>query len=620
MSNWFRELGFFHQMMSERDREKKITNFIVFVYVLTSAIIGALLFYERGFDLSIKLLLLSVFYLVLLLILSRQGYDAFSRISLTFLVPLFTMTISVLAKKFPAAEVQVFNFYNTRTIILAGSILPFLLLRTKEKYLMILAVSIYAVSIFCFDVIHHLFGVGPSDLLNISNTRYFTTARFFDISFIFIIGALLFFKFSYQRVLDNYSLVVDEISTKNNELKKAQKTIQEQSTTLKRKNIELEKAFSQTSIELKNSNEELIKHNNELLQFSNTVSHNMRGPVASLLGLVNLLTQERDQALKNEIIGHIGQSAQALDLIIKDLNKVMDIRHQLFQIKEQVDIKHEVEQIIAGFRDPIEKGNVKLEVNIRQGNIYAVRSYLHSILYNLISNAIKYRDPGRDSRITVSSEVNSGDILIKVADNGIGISLEKHRSKLFGMYKRFHDQTDGKGLGLFLAREQTEAMGGTIEVQSELGKGSTFMVSVPVVDKKLMERQIYYQSDIGTIYYDATRLVFALVWHQNPSSEEYRDIFQRNLEVFRTYPANQWIGDVKHLGLVDKKDRIWFVENVLVEATEVGVKSFAIVKEPDDGKEEDYWNAMKSFCDKQNILFQTFHTMDEALNWDIATK
>ena len=104
---------------------------------------------------------------------------------------------------------------------------------------------------------------------------------------------------------------------------------------------------------------------------------------------------------------------------------------------------------------------------------------MHSIFYNLISNSLKYRDHSRDCNISIHVDFEDKSVTLTFADNGIGIDLEKYKDKVFGLYKRFHkDVADGTGVGLHLIKEQIETLGGNINVKSELGKGTTFIVEL----------------------------------------------------------------------------------------------------------------------------------------------
>ena len=104
------------------------------------------------------------------------------------------------------------------------------------------------------------------------------------------------------------------------------------------------------------------------------------------------------------------------------------------------------------------------------------KSYLESIFLNLLTNAIKYRDPVKQLRVTVATKVVEDSLIITFKDNGIGIDLNKSMDKIFGLYQRFHNYPDSKGLGLYLVKSQVESMGGTISVASIVGKGTTFTI------------------------------------------------------------------------------------------------------------------------------------------------
>ena len=110
-------------------------------------------------------------------------------------------------------------------------------------------------------------------------------------------------------------------------------------------------------------------------------------------------------------------------------------------------------------------------------NVLSVPAYLESIILNLMTNAVKYRSLDREPKIAISAKKQDGYLVLSISDNGLGIDLERYGDKLFGMYKTFHDNKDARGLGLYIIKNQIEAMDGNITVTSEVGKGSTFKVS-----------------------------------------------------------------------------------------------------------------------------------------------
>jgi signal transduction histidine kinase len=183
-----------------------------------------------------------------------------------------------------------------------------------------------------------------------------------------------------------------------------------------------------------------------------------------------------DPELK-EIITGFSKSTHLLNETINDLVKVVIIKDNPSIQKEKVLIKEIFENVfnqlsfLIGLHKPILKIDLE-EVSILNIN----KSYLESIFLNLLTNAIKYRSENKQLRVTISSKVVDNDLILTFKDNGIGIDLVRNRDKIFGLYQRFHNHPDSKGLGLYLVKSQVEAMGGTINVESTVGKGTTFII------------------------------------------------------------------------------------------------------------------------------------------------
>ncbi|MGB7843579.1 MAG: ATP-binding protein, partial [Salinimicrobium sp.] len=108
--------------------------------------------------------------------------------------------------------------------------------------------------------------------------------------------------------------------------------------------------------------------------------------------------------------------------------------------------------------------------------ITSVKSYLHSIFYNIISNSIKYRQALKQPVIKISSKIDDDQVVFIFEDNGLGMDLDKKADQIFGLYKRFHNHVEGKGMGLFMVKTQVESLGGKITVESEQNKGSRFII------------------------------------------------------------------------------------------------------------------------------------------------
>jgi PAS domain S-box-containing protein len=224
---------------------------------------------------------------------------------------------------------------------------------------------------------------------------------------------------------------------------------------------------------------ELTQNNKDLKQFSYITSHNLRAPLSNLTGLLNLMHEipvENDEL--REIINGFSTSTNLLNETINDLVKVVIIKDNPSINKEEVLIKDVFENVFNQLSYLISLHKPILKIELEKVTILNInKAYLESILLNLFTNAIKYRSPKRTLRIFVSSKEIGDQIILVFKDNGIGIDLERNGDKIFGLYQRFHNYSDSKGLGLYLVKSQVESMGGTISVESEVDKGTTFTIT-----------------------------------------------------------------------------------------------------------------------------------------------
>lgn len=224
---------------------------------------------------------------------------------------------------------------------------------------------------------------------------------------------------------------------------------------------------------------ELTQNNKDLKQFSYITSHNLRAPLSNLTGLLNLVEDMsiEDPELK-EIISGFTKSTHLLNETINDLVKVVIIKDNPSIQKEKVLIKEIFENVFNQLSFLISLHKPILKIDLEEITILNInKSYLESIFLNLLTNAIKYRSESRQLRVSISSKVVDDNLVLSFKDNGIGIDLERNKDKIFGLYQRFHNHPDSKGLGLYLVKSQVEAMGGTINVTSTVGKGTTFTIT-----------------------------------------------------------------------------------------------------------------------------------------------
>jgi signal transduction histidine kinase len=283
----------------------------------------------------------------------------------------------------------------------------------------------------------------------------------------------------------------DWLILKNEELRNAQITIQEQNEQLKLYNENLEADVAERTLQLTETNGELVKNIQQLEQFAYIVAHNLRGPVARLLGLSLLFEMAKDSIDDKEfIISKIKQEIVGLDNVIADLNIILQVKKGMENEVENIQLDEKLASVMASLKDEIIESGTRITSDFSKINqVTFIHPYLYSILYNLISNAIKYRSPLRDPIIKISSEITDDyTICLKISDNGLGMDLEKYGNNVFGLYKRFHLHKEGKGMGLYLVKTQIEMMGGKIEIESQQNVGTTF--NIYFSNKSAMEQQM----------------------------------------------------------------------------------------------------------------------------------
>jgi signal transduction histidine kinase len=278
-----------------------------------------------------------------------------------------------------------------------------------------------------------------------------------------------------QEQLNKQSVFLEE---KNRKLQKARELIHSKNRELKQHSINLEKEVRARTEDLTVMNKELLEQNKQLEQFAFIVAHNLRAPIARILGLINLMKLQSIITNESEFyIESILVATERLEEVIKDLNIILEIRKGLNELYEEVCLDGKLAKVKETLKNQIDDARAIIEEDFSGGRlVLGVSSYVENILYNLVSNAIKYKHSERVPEIKVSTRKVGNEICLSVDDNGIGFDIESNKDNMFKLYRRFHDHVDGKGLGLYMIKTQSEALGGKIEVSSDLDVGSSFKV------------------------------------------------------------------------------------------------------------------------------------------------
>jgi len=225
---------------------------------------------------------------------------------------------------------------------------------------------------------------------------------------------------------------------------------------------------------------ELTKDQNDRLKnFAHIVSHNLRSHSGNLGMLLDLYIEEHPEQNKDQIIKMLYKSSDGLKETIEHLNEVTVINTSVSETLVKINLHEEVEKASSSVSALVNNAQLKIinEVPVNC-SILGIKAYMESILLNFTTNAIKYRSSERDSFVKFMIKEKEKHIQLIIEDNGLGIDLKRHRQKLFGMYKTFHKHKDSRGIGLFITKNQIEAMEGKIDVESTVDQGTKFIINL----------------------------------------------------------------------------------------------------------------------------------------------
>ena len=221
----------------------------------------------------------------------------------------------------------------------------------------------------------------------------------------------------------------------------------------------------------------LQEQNRQLDEFAHIISHNLRSPVGNIQALIKLLDEKSSMEDYRTIFHKLKNVAKNLGETMNDLMDTLKAKTQSELQRVEIRFKEVLDKVVQSLEGDliIAEASVTFDFN-KAPTLNYPKAYLESIFQNLLSNAIKYRSPERKAVIHFESDINGNSVTLRVSDNGQGIDLEKFGDKLFGLHRTFHEHDQARGVGLFLVKTQIESMGGSIYAESEVGKGTTFVI------------------------------------------------------------------------------------------------------------------------------------------------
>ena len=235
--------------------------------------------------------------------------------------------------------------------------------------------------------------------------------------------------------------------------------------------------------EMLQSVEVISDQNQRLINFTHIVSHNLRTHSGNLSTVLNLFFESEDEAEKQEMLGYLKQISVGFTDTVNHLNEIVAVQTKKNLQKEKVNLYQYIERCLNTIAMDIKQAGVIVHNNVPPDTEFIYNTaYLESIVLNFLTNGLKYRSHDRQAIIELSVEKKDNELLLHIKDNGIGINLKENGAKVFGMYNTFGQNPDARGIGLFITKYQVEAMGGSIDVASEVGVGTTFTIRFSLSD------------------------------------------------------------------------------------------------------------------------------------------
>lgn len=271
-----------------------------------------------------------------------------------------------------------------------------------------------------------------------------------------------------------------EILEQNEELKHLSEEIASQRDSIEKQNSLLEQAkkdlelkVQERTTELSKANEELTEQNSQLEQYAYMTAHNLRAPIARLIGLTHIFN-EKDftDTINFDVIKRVKHSVHELDDVVHDINTILQVKKGVNASFTPINLAEMIQNVLATFAEELKQRHIQVTFRPQfDVNIKGIEPYVFSVFYNVISNSIKYSAHGRPPTIDIQLVNNTNDVQVVIADNGTGFDLQ--REKIFKPFSRFHAEGEGKGLGLYMIKIQMESMQGSVDIQSSVGKGTT---------------------------------------------------------------------------------------------------------------------------------------------------
>ena len=340
MSTLLTSLRYFGTSLSNPgwlNRNIVIANNISLLFCLLNLLLGAVHALTHPGDKSIYVGLFNASVHLLIPFINRAGFVNTGRTLITVMLVAGSLALTVTRKLTSPEEIPMNTFLQSRTGILMFCIVPYTYFNFSERKLLMFNLLLCFLALMLYDPIHNALGVGFYDL-GFDDPDYYYTNVIYFIIFLVLVGATGFFKFEMDKYGRRNEHLIETLHSRNDQIEEQKEELNSQGEILKELLKERDKDLSQVT-------QELINFNHELLQYSYTVSHNLRGPVARMLGLLDLYFNYSDETEKKNIIHLLHESTREVDMITLVLNEIVETRSDSFNLRETVNFSTELTQI-----------------------------------------------------------------------------------------------------------------------------------------------------------------------------------------------------------------------------------------------------------------------------------
>ncbi len=364
---------------------------------------------------------------------------------------------------------------------------------------------------------------------------------------------------------------------------------------------------------LKLAHEQIVRLQNDLLEFSYAVSHNLRGPVSSILGLFELLNDHKFTPAIQKMIDAIKSKTETVDSIIYDLNSIVSLKKGVKDIFQVVDIDFAINEILDSNKRLIKSRNVGVDLSgIEKKELLVSKASFYSIIESVVENALIHGLDADKPLITVSSQQKGNNLEIIIADNGRGIDLEVHSKRIFKAYEKLNLNSTGKGLGLYLAKLQCEMLGGEINIESQPNNGTKVIIKLPVRDED--SRHVLLESnEVKFVYFPKISTIKA-VWKKAITANEFDTLFRFILDFISKYKTTSWIADIRDS--FNNEDELNAVRSRFKSRiSEAGLERLALIVNHVDFANRKNGRNLENIKRAYSIPVAFFTSIDDAKNW-----